>query len=125
MERIAPLPRFHTHQHVISWLNEVMIDVKTMIAAGHIPLVRPYILLQWQELRKTLDCHDWHRPASRSGELYGLHDSAVRDLDAFVAALTAIWERRQPLRPVTAEWIEAIDRLYGNIEQCREDPIKY
>ena len=46
-------------------------------------------------------------------------------IDAFVNDLTAVWEKRAPETAFDERRIAQMDRIYGNIEQCRESPIKY
>lgn len=124
MNRIAPPLQMNTHSRMLHWLNAILINVKMMVYAGHAPLICPDKLLQWGQLRaELLRCHDYfHAPIVDEPRL--LHGGAVEALDEFVQNLTAIWNK-EPYRTVDGAWLEKIDALYSNIEQCKESSIKY
>jgi hypothetical protein len=111
------------HEFIVSWLNEVIFDIKTMLNDGHVPLIRPDRLAAWQRHREEL---------TKCGALGIMgqpnrHSASIEYVDEAIGHLQAIWDKEGDSASHTAalmRLLPSLDRALDNFD-CRESRIKY
>lgn len=121
--RIAPSDHtYNKHQHIESWLNEILFDLKLMFQAGHIPLISERRLMLWPGYRDELkDCGVLGMSGHKNR-----HSAAIATIDSAVEYMTAIWHKQEP-----EENARRLRAILTNLHRstldldCRESLIKY